>query len=323
MPYHDDEYPGQPLWQSVLLFCCKGVIEGIMVILFFWLLVQVLFTKQLEVHLQILHLVGLIIFCLCLVLGCVLCWTKSEICPLKDKEIVTTTPSPAESVTLAQSPPPSTATSFRQQYKELDEDTLEYPSTFTSLAPSDSEYTSLSFSSQACAASEQKEHPKCYFSLHRLSTPPLSSPLYKPIDHSHASLPLFPKLGLLSKTYKALQRRCTVSGDSISYNEHSRLTSPNAVSPSLPEELIPLAPLCYGSNSSCKQLTPPKPCLHFTLVFSLEQQTWLSLFSASQGRPTDWRMCLYWAACLLCTPVPYRPVSKTALTMSPKSWCWF
>lgn len=48
MPYHDEEYPGQPLWQSVLLFCCKGMIEGIMVILFFWLLVQVLFTKQLE-----------------------------------------------------------------------------------------------------------------------------------------------------------------------------------------------------------------------------------------------------------------------------------
>lgn len=48
MPYYDEEYPGQPLWQSVLLFCCKGMIEGIMVILFSWLLVQVLFTKQLE-----------------------------------------------------------------------------------------------------------------------------------------------------------------------------------------------------------------------------------------------------------------------------------
>lgn len=48
MPYHDEEYPGQPLWQSVLLFCCKGMIEGIMVLLFLWLLVQVLFTKQLE-----------------------------------------------------------------------------------------------------------------------------------------------------------------------------------------------------------------------------------------------------------------------------------
>lgn len=48
MPYQDEEYPGQPLWQSVLFFCCKGMIEGIMVILFFWLLIQVLFTKQLK-----------------------------------------------------------------------------------------------------------------------------------------------------------------------------------------------------------------------------------------------------------------------------------
>lgn len=48
MPYQDEEYPDQPVWQSVLLFCCKGMIEGIMFILFFWLLVQVLFTKQLE-----------------------------------------------------------------------------------------------------------------------------------------------------------------------------------------------------------------------------------------------------------------------------------
>lgn len=48
MPYHDEEYPGQTLWQAVVLFCCKGMIEGIMVILFIWLLIQVLFTKQLE-----------------------------------------------------------------------------------------------------------------------------------------------------------------------------------------------------------------------------------------------------------------------------------
>jgi len=48
MPYNDEEYPGQPLWQSVLLFFCKGMIEGIVVILFLWLLLQVLFTRQLE-----------------------------------------------------------------------------------------------------------------------------------------------------------------------------------------------------------------------------------------------------------------------------------
>ncbi|KAM7396900.1 hypothetical protein PAMP_019905 [Pampus punctatissimus] len=275
MPYHDEEYPGQPLWQSVLLFCCKGMIEGIMVILFFWLLVQVLFTKHLEVHLQILLLVGLIIFCLCLVLGCVLCWRTSQICPVKDKEPVTSAPASTEPVTFAQNPPPSAATTAsRQQYEELDGDILEYPSTFTSPVPSESEFSSLPFSNQAHTASERKEQPKSYFSLRRLSTPPLTSPLYKPIDPSHGSLPSFPKLGLLSKTCKALQRRCTVTGDRISYNEHSRLTSPCAgesASCFMPEEPIPLVPLSYGS--SCKQPVSPKPCLHFIMVFCPEQQT--------------------------------------------------
>ncbi|XP_070763129.1 synaptotagmin-6 [Enoplosus armatus] len=272
MPYHDEEYPGQPLWQSVLLFCCKGMIEGIMVILFFWLLVQVLFTKQLEVHLQILLLVGLIIFCLCLVLGCILCWRNSQMCPVQDKDPVTSAPVSAEPVTFAQNPPPSAATTVsRQQFEGMDGDILEYPSTFTSPAPSDGEFTP--FSNQATAASERKEQPKSYFSLRRLSTPPLTSPLYKPIDPSHASLPSFPKLGLLSKTCKALQRRCTVTGGSISYNEHSRLTSPSAVSLTMPEEPIPLAPLSYGSSASCQQPISPKPCLHFTMAFSPEQQT--------------------------------------------------
>ena len=48
MPAEEEEEDGQTLWQSVLLFCCKGMIEGIIVILFFWLLIQVLFTKELE-----------------------------------------------------------------------------------------------------------------------------------------------------------------------------------------------------------------------------------------------------------------------------------
>ncbi|XP_069384970.1 uncharacterized protein [Paralichthys olivaceus] len=284
MPYHDEEYPGQPLWQSVLLFCCKGMIEGIMVVLFFWLLVQVLFTKQLEVHLQILLLVGLIVFCLCLILGCVLCWRKSQICSAKDKDPVT--PPPAEPVTFAQSSPPSAATTAsRQQYEELDGDLLEYPSTFTSPAPSEGECPSLPFPNQARTASEQKEQQKSYFSFRRLSTPPLTSPLYKPIDPSHSSLPMFPKLALLSKTCNALQRRCSVTGDNISYSEHSRLTSPGAFSPSMPEEPIPLAPLIYGSSASCKQPASQTPCLHFTMAFSPEEQTLaVTVFSLS-GTP--------------------------------------
>ncbi|KAK5927829.1 hypothetical protein CgunFtcFv8_012944 [Champsocephalus gunnari] len=198
MPYHDEEHPGQPLWQSVLLFCCKGMIEGIMVILFFWLLVQVLFTKQLEVHLQILLLVGLIAFCLSLCLGCVLCW-RSHMSEVKDKDAMTSVPAPAEPLTFVQSPPPSLP---RQQYEELDGDIVEYPSTFTSPAPSVSELSSLPFSKPARAASEQTHQPKSYFSLRRLNTTPQTAPLHKAIDPSHASLPAFPKLGQLSKKYQ-------------------------------------------------------------------------------------------------------------------------
>ncbi|KAM8893103.1 uncharacterized protein syt18b [Spinachia spinachia] len=275
MPYHDEEYPGQPLWQSVLLFCCKGMIEGIMVILFFWLLVQVLFTKQLEVHLQILLLVGLIVFCLCLVLGCILCCRTSRICAVRDKDPVTSHSSaPAEPVTFAQIPPPSASmTAPAQQYGGQDGDIAEYPSTFTSTTLSERESACLSFSKRARAGSEQSEQPKSYFSPRRLSTPPLISPLYEPIHHSHASLPSFPKLGLMSKTYKALQRRCMVTGDKLSYNEHSRLTSPSSVFASSPEDPIPLAPLSYGSGASCQMPASSKPCLHFTMAFSPEQQT--------------------------------------------------
>lgn len=254
MPYHDEEYPGQPLWQSVLLFCCKGMIEGIMVVLFFWLLVQVLFTKQLEIHLQVLLLVGLVIFCLCLLLGCFICWRKSHFYPSEDKEAGTSRPTPSDPVNFSSSPPvaplppsPAVTENSRQLYEELDGDILEYPSTFTSPAPSEREF---------------KEHPRTYFSLRRLSTPQLSSPTYKPLNSSHTSLPVFPKF--LSKTCRAVQRRCTVTGAGI-YNEHSRLTSPGSVSSSMPEEPIPLSPLTYGSLS-------PKPCLHFTIAFSMEQQ---------------------------------------------------
>ncbi|XP_029909826.1 synaptotagmin-4-like [Myripristis murdjan] len=318
MPYHDEEYPGQPLWQSVLLFCCKGMIEGIMVILFFWLLVQVLFTKQLEVHLQILLMVGLIVFCLCLILGCIMCWRKSKICPLNDKEPVTSTP--AEPVTLAQSPPLSATTAVaRQQYEELDGDIMEYPSTFSSPAPSHHEFSSLPFSSRAHVTSEWKEHPKSYFSLRRLSTPPLTSPLYKPIDNSHTSLPTLPKLGLLSKTRKVLERRCTVTGDSISYTERSRLTSTGAGSPSLTEDPIPLAPLTYGSSASCRQPASPIPCLHFTMAFSPEQQTLTVTILSLTGTPHRLEDVSVLGSLPPLYPCPIQASTQRSLSLEPYS----
>ena len=53
MPHQEDDYTGQPVWQSVFFFCCKGMIEGVILLLFLWLLLQVLFTKNLEGELNI------------------------------------------------------------------------------------------------------------------------------------------------------------------------------------------------------------------------------------------------------------------------------
>lgn len=239
------------------------------------------------VHLQVLLLVGLVVFCLCLLLGCVLCCWSSQICPIKNH--VTSASAPSDPVTFPQalSPPPSAATTgSRQQYEELEGDVLDYPSTFASPAPSERDFISPPFPRGAPAASERKEQqPRSYFSLRRLSTPPLTSPLYKPIDPVRVSLPTFPKLGLLSKTCRALQRRCTVTGDSISYSEHSRLTSPSATCPFMPEEPIPLAPLGYGSSVSCQPPISPKPCLHFTVAFSPEEQSLAVTILSLTGAP--------------------------------------
>lgn len=191
---------------------------------------------------------------------------------MKDKETVM--PAPAETVTFCQSPPPSAGTTAsRQQYEVLDGDIQEYPSIFTSPSPSEGDFTSSSLSNQTHSASERKEQRASYSSLRRLSTPHLMPSLYEPIDPSQGSLFSFPKLGLLSKTCRALQRRGTVTGDIIYYNEHSRLTSPSAVPPSMPGEQIPLVSLNYGSSASCEQPISPTPCLHFTMAFSPEQQT--------------------------------------------------
>ncbi|XP_029009277.1 uncharacterized protein syt18b [Betta splendens] len=274
MPHHDDEYPDQPVWQSVLLFCCKGMIEGIMVILFFWLLVQVLFTKHLEVHLQVLLLVGLIVFCLSLMLGCVLCWRKSQICAVENKHPVTSAAAPPEPVTFAQDPPPSATAAKRQQQEE---DLVEYPSTFTSPGPSE-----LEFTAQPPGASNRRDRSRISFSLRRLSTPPLTSPLYKPIGAGHASRLALPTLGLFSKTRAALQRRCTIAGDRASCNEHSRLT---AVSASMSEEPVPLTPLTYGSGAGCRRAPPPKPCLHLIMGFAPEQQVLTVTVLSVSGTP--------------------------------------
>lgn len=230
------------------------------------------------VHLQILLLVGLTIFCLTLMLGCIICWKKSQICSGEDKASVTSAEASVEPVTSAQKLHCSeTTTASRQLYGELDGDTLEYPSAFPSLAPSQDEFLPLQFADQAQANCEENKQTTSYFSLRRFSSPLQTTPLYKPIHpscaSSRASLPVLPKLGLLTKTCKALERRCTVAGDNRTYSEHSRLTGHMFNTAAMPENIIPLVPLNYGSNANLRQPFSSKPCLHFTMAFSSEQQT--------------------------------------------------
>ncbi|KAK7877521.1 hypothetical protein WMY93_031767 [Mugilogobius chulae] len=214
-----------------------------MVVLFFWLLIQVLFTKQLEIHLQVLLLVGLVIFCLCLLLGCFICWKKSHIYSSEDKEAGTSQPTPSDPATFAPNPAPpphgpaaSSSTSRR----------LQTPGSITK------NWTVIFWNTRP--RSPALRRPRENSKTQTLKNIPKHS--------SHTSLPVFPKF--FSKTCRAAQRRCTVTGADIC-NENSRLTSPGSVSPSMPEEPIPLTPLSYGSLS-------PKPCLHFTMAFSTEQQ---------------------------------------------------
>ncbi|KAJ8002579.1 hypothetical protein DPEC_G00160370 [Dallia pectoralis] len=276
MPYSDEEYPGQSLAQSVVLFCCQGMIEGIMVILFLWLLLQVLFTKQLEVHLQVLLLVGLVTFCLSLILGCLLCWRRTKICPLNNP---VTTPVPTHSDPTAppgfQSPePPQTeSTSARQQYGEVGGSVPDFPSTFTSPTPSssDDEAVPTRLASNRHffrrASSVHRElHPKSYNPLRRLSTPFDSTPLYRQMTPHRggvrSSLPSLPRLGLLSSSCRVLERRRTITED----GERRR---PVVRCPDDLNSAIPLHKLQYGST--CRASVWPTPILHFSMAFSSER----------------------------------------------------
>nr|XP_021326379.1 uncharacterized protein syt18b [Danio rerio] len=277
MATEEEENSGQPLWQSVLLFGCKGMIEGIIVLLFFWLLVQVLFTKQLEVHLQILLSVGLVVLCCSLFLGCIICWLKTREKPPENKKAVRTSrpPDSVDEVTVSLSPSPSSGTTFTKlQYEELDGEVLDYPCTFESSTPSDEEFTVFS---------EVNKQKSC-FQMRRLSSPTVATSLYKPMSRGRSSLPSLPRLGLLSKTRKVVERHCAVTGDNYSFSEHRRLTtanprSPCTLSPLQTQGLLQEEPLFsnYGSNVYSKT---SDPFMHFTLTFSSMQNT-LTISSVS------------------------------------------
>ncbi|XP_064168061.1 synaptotagmin-4-like [Anguilla rostrata] len=269
MPYQEEECPEQPLWRSVLQFCCKGMIEGIIVLLFIWLLVQVLFTKHQEVHLQLLLGVGLALFCLSLILGCVLCgcWRRS---PLSQDKEAAIAPLPTPCDQPLSSSPSGDTTPVEQRYEELDGDTLEQPSSLSCSTPSDGDSVDLPFIPRRRATSERNEHPKSFFPLRRLGSSVAS--LSSRTACGRSSLSSLPRLGLLSITRRVLERRCTVTGDSLLHSEHSGLTSPTLSTLSSDSVFQPQALSeelyfrHYGSGCSSRE---PASQLHFSLLFSL------------------------------------------------------
>ncbi|KAJ7986077.1 hypothetical protein DPEC_G00347060 [Dallia pectoralis] len=218
-------------------------------------------------HLPILLAVALAVFCFCLVIGCLLCWRRGKCRSREDKEAALP-PSSAtcERITVTLSPSPG-ALPIKQQYEELDGDVLDFPSPRSSSSPSGDDLTAQPFDPRHwSSSSELRSSQTSCFPMRRLSTPTMSSSHYKPSGHSPQ--PSIPKLGLVSKTRRALERRCTVTSDNFLYNEQSRLTTHGGVihPPGLKEELSQSQ---YGSSSSSLSVpTKPAPILHFSLLFS-------------------------------------------------------
>ncbi|XP_035621915.1 synaptotagmin-5-like [Oncorhynchus keta] len=274
----------------------------------------------LGVHLQILLAVGLAVFCFCLVLGCLLCWRRGKYHPPEDKEAALSSSSATcERVTVSLTPSSGTLP-IKQQYEELDGDVLDLPSPNSSSSPSEDDLTALPFEPRPRSSSSQlRSSPRSCFPMRRLSTPSVSSSShYKPSGHGRASLPSISKLGLVSKTRRALERRCTVTGDNFLYSEQSRLTSPgNAMqSTGLQGELSQPQ---YGS-SSLSIPTKPAPLLHFSLLFSPARGTLTTNIMGLSGAARR-RSGVFVRASLppLC-PSPQHGASRR-LSLSPEIQC--
>ncbi|XP_028812677.1 synaptotagmin-11 [Denticeps clupeoides] len=237
-------------------------------------------------HLQILLAVGLAVFCFCLVLGCILCWWRSKSGPPGDKEADLSVPSmPVDQVNITLKASPSVdALPIRQQYQELEGEVLEFPSSAGASTPSEDAAPGLPLQLRPRSSSDQKETPHSCFPLRGLSSPAAPASPHKPTAYGRTSLPSVPKLGLVSKTRKALGRRSTVTGDLL-YTESSHLTGlPVARSLPTPSES---PQTLYGSGlSSTSMSSKPPPLLHFTLLFSSPTATLtltiLGLYGASR-----------------------------------------
>ncbi|RXM97258.1 Synaptotagmin-1 [Acipenser ruthenus] len=181
----------------------------------------------LAVHLQTLLGVGLAVLCFCLIFGCILCWRRERSRPYQDKA------SSSDHVALDLGPAfsrkisPTSPIPIKQQYQELEGDVLEYPAQ----PPCSCSYPSPEQKFRPRSSSELETNYKTSYQLQRQNN--LSSyeksPPFKPGCHGRASLPTIPKFNLVSKTKRALERRCTVTGAAFIYNEHSKLNSPGAI----------------------------------------------------------------------------------------------
>ncbi|KPP57546.1 Synaptotagmin-4-like, partial [Scleropages formosus] len=213
-------------------------------------------------HLQILLGVGLAVFCFSLILGCYLCWRRMRPLPPADKQPA----EPPPPITAALSIFPSAGTvPVWQQYEGLDGVVLDHPAPVSRPLPSQDNPTALPFGMRPHATSELGPQPGCFLPLRRLSSPAASCSALKPQSYTRASLPSIPKLGLVSRTHRALERRSTVAGDAFLCGEQSRLTGPASRTRSsylsLESSTLPEA---VPSPRSSKLST----CLHFTLLYS-------------------------------------------------------
>jgi len=223
------------------------------------------------VHLQVLLAVGLAVFCWFLVLSCVLCWRRrrrGSSLLARDKEAAL--PSPHAGAPVFRTPSPHTLP-VKQQYEELDGDALE-------LSSVPRVGSSLSQDHLGALPPAPGGDDPCSVPLRRLSSPavPCSGRAAAP-HRGRASLPSLPKLNLVSRTRRAMDRHtASTSADSfLAYGEGSHLTPASSSCPQ------------YGSSGPAIPPNLPKPAalLHFSAEFSPARGTLAVSIAGLTGAP--------------------------------------
>lgn len=192
-------------------------------------------------------------------LGCVICWRRRKSHNSETKEEgFYLQPAPTDHVTVTlRSSPSIKILPVKQQYEELDGDVLDYPSMAGSFMPSDENQSSF----PQISTSLKVPH-KSRFALRRLSTPAVPCSPFKPSVHGRASLPSIPKLSLVPKTRRSLDRRSTVIGDSFLTGTDPEL-SPSSQQGDLSPSQYSSSPSSRRSSFTNKQ----PPVVQFSLLF--------------------------------------------------------